>query len=163
MVRCAIRHSAVWPDRRPPSHPRSRQVFQLCWMVYGSFLVFACEDCAGGISTTNSTESDSTSKGCDGTLFQFAYVSLILCWTLVPAIVCIVCSAFLFCGPTDSESDDGDATAVVVEVPPLYCEADPLIGAEHDPDPPPPLTPPNQYSGDNNFAVTAGFRDPPTK
>lgn len=120
------------------------QLFQLCWTIYGSFLVFTCEDCGNGVQHANVTDVDSGMVGCDATLYQFSYVSLILCWTLAPAIACIICSAIVCCGSPDDLDEGGSASpgAVHVEVPPMYAETDPLIGTEYDTDPPPPLTPP---------------------
>eukprot|EP00038_Savillea_parva_P020011 m.30213 g.30213 ORF g.30213 m.30213 type:complete len:325 (-) comp4679_c0_seq1:111-1085(-) len=82
------------------------QVFLLCWMVYGSFLVYACDDCTESVRPFNSSDpSNPATVGCQPTLFQFAYISLILCWTVAPALFCIVFTTFVCCGSFADDSD----------------------------------------------------------
>lgn len=125
-----------------------------CVLVYDR-----CDDCKmahvpgnGTSPGDNDAPGGDEGVGCDQLLFEFSYVSLILCWTIAPAVICVACTAAACCG--DGRARDGSrearqqasaAAGVEVDVPPKYAETDPLLESaggrrpERSSSPPPPI------------------------
>jgi hypothetical protein len=63
------------------------QCFMWAWAIWGSVIVFDCDDCSDAFTPANSTTD---ARGCDSMMYNFAFVSLILIWSVCAFAILIL-------------------------------------------------------------------------
>jgi len=63
------------------------QCFMWAWAIWGSVIVFDCDDCSDAFTPANSTTD---ARGCDSMMYNFAFVSLVLIWSVCAFAILIL-------------------------------------------------------------------------